>query len=305
MTDVSPFLITLDWGTTRLRAMLVSKNGRVVDHSSADEGIMSVEPGTFPATLERHVGRWLDRHGALPIIMAGMVGSRNGWVEAPYIACPTSRAAIGERLTRVPFARTEVWLVPGLSARDQAGMADVMRGEETKIIGAGLDDGTVVMPGTHAKWAFMRAGGVEGFATFMTGDFYGALMGHTILGTLAEEPCDEIGFARGLAVAEKGGGLTHQAFAARTGVLLGDIGPREVGPFLSGLLIGSEIAHGLTLERPPGEIVLVADGVFARHYAQGFSYFGQDVRVLDPEECVVTGLVTLFQSLRSGARHGI
>ena len=88
-----PKLIAVDWGTTRLRAYLVDGQGHVIERTEADEGIMAVPPGGFPATLRRHVEPWLAGHGALPVVMAGMVGSRNGWVEAPYVACPTDTKA--------------------------------------------------------------------------------------------------------------------------------------------------------------------------------------------------------------------
>ena len=196
----SPSLLAIDWGTTRLRAYLLDDAGSVLDRVGVDEGIMAVPPGGFPATLRRHVGPWLQRFPGIPVVLAGMVGSRNGWVEVPYLPCPTTVPAIGAALTAVDLGDgLQAHIVPGLSTRDAAGAPDVMRGEETKVAGCDVDDGLVVTPGTHAKWIRLRGGRIEGFATFMTGDFYGAFMEHTILGKLAEEPVDEAGFARGLA----------------------------------------------------------------------------------------------------------
>ena len=210
----APRLIAVDWGTTRLRAMLVSHDGAILDVSMADRGIMAVPAGGFPDVLRGVVAPWIVRHGRLPVVMAGMVGSRNGWVEAPYAECPASIADLAARVVRIPFDGADVLLVPGLSFRDTSGTPDVMRGEETKIAGAGIATGTVVTPGTHSKWISLRDGVVEGFVSFMTGDFYGALKDHTILGKLAEEPEDPAGFARGLAAARRYGGLTHQACGA-------------------------------------------------------------------------------------------
>ena len=154
-----PGLIAVDWGTTRLRAWLVDADGRVLDRTAADEGIMAVPPGGFPADAAppcRRLAR--AQHRPLPVVMAGMVGSRNGWVEAPYVACP---AGVGRHRRGAGCASTSATACtaascPGLSRRDAAGVPDVMRGEETKLAGCGVADGIVVMPGTHAKWARMR-----------------------------------------------------------------------------------------------------------------------------------------------------
>ncbi|PSC03536.1 2-keto-3-deoxy-galactonokinase [Alsobacter soli] len=284
-------LIALDWGTTRLRAYAVDGAGAVLERLSADEGIMAVPPGGFPETLRRHVGAWMERAPHAPVVMAGMVGSRNGWVEAPYLACPVSVDALARAFAEVPLGAGRIGhIVPGLTARDAAGPPDVMRGEETKIAGCGVTDGLVVMPGTHSKWARIRGGRIEGFSTFMTGDFYGALKDHTILGKLAEEPADPSGFSRGLAAARRPGGLTHLAFSARTLVLMGELAPAEVGPYLSGLLIGTEVDNGLAQAAPEDEIVLVADGVFATSYQAALADRGRSSRLVDPEDAVVAGL---------------
>lgn len=291
----APRLIAVDWGTSRLRAMLVSAEGVILEQTAADEGIMAVPPGGFPGVLRRTIAPWLERWGRLPVMMAGMVGSRNGWVEAPYAACPASLDDLAERVVHVPFDGADVRLVPGLTRRDPGGTPDVMRGEETKIAGVGLAAGTIVTPGTHSKWISMRDGRIEAFVSFMTGEFYAALLGHTIIGRLAEDPEDPAGFDKGLAAARRDGGLTHQAFGARTSVLLGDMPGSWVGPYLSGLLIGSEIVNGLALDRPAGEIVVVADGVFGRNYARAFEAFGVAVRMVDPEETFIAGLLRILE----------
>ncbi|MCZ8103328.1 MAG: 2-dehydro-3-deoxygalactonokinase [Alsobacter sp.] len=286
-----PDLIAIDWGTTRLRAWLVDEDGVIVDTNAADDGIMHVPPGGFPETLRRHVGAWIDAHPAAPVVMAGMVGSRNGWVEAPYVSCPTDLAGLATALARVDIGegRTAA-IVPGLSYRDPSGSPDVIRGEETKLAGCGLSDGTVVMPGTHCKWARLEGGRIAGFTTFMTGEIFGALKDHTILGRLAEEPADDAGFARGLAAARRPGGLTHQLFSTRSSVLLGDMSGREVVPFLSGLLIGTEVDNGLALCAPGSELVVVAEGLYAAAYAAALSDRGCAHTILAPDAVFVAGL---------------
>jgi 2-dehydro-3-deoxygalactonokinase len=295
MTE-GPRLIAVDWGTSRLRAYLLDGGGRVMDRVGADEGIMAVPPGGFPATLRRHVGAWLAAHRGLPVVLAGMVGSRNGWIEVPYLSCPVDGAGIAAALASVDLGDgLAAHIVPGLTASDADGVPDVMRGEETKIVGAAVQDGIVVTPGTHAKWSRVRNGRIEGFATFMTGDFYGALMDHTILGKLAESPPDEAGFVRGLAAGRRPGGITHQAFSARTQVLLGRMGGSEVAPFLSGLLIGTEVRHAVAMGERDAPITIVAEGIVARGYEQALAAEGLDCRVLPSEETFLAGLLRLVE----------
>jgi 2-dehydro-3-deoxygalactonokinase len=288
-----PALIALDWGTSRLRGFLLRNGGEVLDRVASEDGIMAVPAGGFPAVLEKVCGPWLRRWPHLRIVMAGMVGSRNGWAEAPYVECPASLGEVAARMLRLPVGGTQALIVPGLAVRDADGVPDVMRGEETKIAGTGLDDGVLVMPGTHSKWARLKGGVVESFATFMTGDVYAALGEHTILSRLAERPEDETGFVAGLAAARRPGGVTHLAFAARTRVLLGDMPGTQVLPYLSGLLIGREVAEGLALLRPEGPVTLVADGGFARSYEQAFAVVGLPCRVLPAEETFLRGLTRL------------
>lgn len=295
MTD-KPRLIAVDWGTSRLRAYLLDARGRVLNRVGADEGIMAVPQGGFPSTLRRHVGAWLDAHRGLPVVLAGMVGSRNGWIEVPYLPCPVDTGGIAAALAALDLGDgLSAHIVPGLMSSDDEGAADVMRGEETKIVGTGVRDGIVVTPGTHAKWSRVRGGRIEGFATFMTGDFYGAVMDHTILGKLAQTPPDEAGFARGLAAGRRPGGLTHQAFAARTQVLLGRMGGSEVGPFLSGLLIGTEVRHAVAMGDRDAPITVVAEGAVARGYEQALAAEGLGCRLMPSEETFLAGLLRLVE----------
>jgi 2-dehydro-3-deoxygalactonokinase len=293
----APRLVAVDWGTTRLRAYLVDVQGDVLARSEADEGIIAVRQGNFGATLRRQIGPWLESHGNLPVVMAGMVGSRNGWVEAPYVACPTDIAGIAARVVQVDLGEgISGLIVPGLTARDCAGVPDVMRGEETKLAGCGVVDGTVICPGTHAKWARLEGGSIRSFATYMTGEIYGALSDHTILGKLADEPTDEAGFAHGLEASARPGGLTHQAFSARTLVLMGDMPRAQVLPFISGLLIGYEVKSGLSLCAASCEIVVISEGALARGYGQALAARNCTCRFLSPETAFNRGLLRILEA---------
>lgn len=290
-------LIAVDWGTTRFRAFLVAADGVTLAKAVADDGILSVASGGFPAVLEKHCGAWLATSPDIPVVMAGMVGSRNGWVEAPYRQCPAAVSDIAASMISVSHdERHRVWIVPGLSTRDSSGTPDVLRGEETLAIGTGLTSGLVVLPGTHSKWVRMDQGRIVGFATFMTGELYATLLSDTILGRLREEPDDQVGFAKGLQAASGPGGLSHQAFSARTTVLMGDLSGHSVASYISGLLIGSEIIEGFAMEPDAEKIIVVAEGAIAEAYELAFRTKERNVSFMTPDSCFIEGLRRLGAS---------
>ena len=290
----TPAFVGIDWGTTRFRAYLIDETGAVIDRVTSDDGIMAVKPGGFPAVLAIRCGMWLARDPDLPVLMAGMVGSRNGWVEAPYRACPASASDLARAMIPIDIGNGRIaHLVPGLSTRDAQGAPDVLRGEETLALGAGLQNGLVILPGTHSKWISVEASVMSGFSTFMTGEFYATLLGHTILGALRKEPDAQSGFEKGLRAAKRSGGLTHQAFAARTAVLLGDMTGEEVAPFLSGLLIGVEIENACALYPNTSSMVLIAEGVIAENYKIALAAKGITYDVMTPEAAFIKGLFQL------------
>lgn len=235
---------------------------------SSQDGKNNVRPGGFEEVLLAQRGRWISPHPDLPALMAGMVGSRNGWREVTYVPCPAGLAEIAANIADFRIrSNTAIRIVPGLVSRE-ADLIDVMRGEETQILGAGLDDAVVLPPGTHSKWATVRAGRIETFRTYMTGEFFSLLTQHSALRLLAEPPASNFSqfveaFDRGRAAARAGGGLLNRAFHARTGVLSRTLAARDVHPYLSGLLIGSEIAEALRAAPDDLPLVLAADGVVA------------------------------------------
>ncbi|MBV8391704.1 MAG: 2-dehydro-3-deoxygalactonokinase, partial [Alphaproteobacteria bacterium] len=165
-------LIAVDWGTSSLRGALLDEAGRAVEEKSAPLGILNVAGGDFAGTFARQFSDWMTPAGRF-CLMSGMIGSRQGWQEAPYASCPAGLADIVPRLHWIERGR--IAIVPGLST-EQSGVPDVMRGEEVQIFGAlaliGLSDGLFVLPGTHNKWVTVRDGRVVGFRTYMTGEVY-------------------------------------------------------------------------------------------------------------------------------------
>ncbi|MCC7276080.1 MAG: 2-dehydro-3-deoxygalactonokinase, partial [Alphaproteobacteria bacterium] len=185
----SPALISVDWGTTSLRAYLLSAAGDVIAASESAQGIMALAGGAFAAALRAVCAGWIAGHGPLPAILSGMIGSRQGWVEAPYVSCPATLQALGDALVALEVPGFgAVRLVPGVTRRDAAGLPDVMRGEECQIFGAvallGAASGRFLLPGTHSKLVDVEDGRIVAFRTFMTGEVFAALRGHTILGRM-------------------------------------------------------------------------------------------------------------------------
>ena len=212
----------------------------MLDRAVADDGMASVPAGGFEAVLERHCGAWMDAAPEAPVLLAGMVGSRNGWAEAAYAPCPASpdKSLPGHAADRASASRS----CPGVIARGPAG-ADVMRGEETLIFGTGVEDGLVCLPGYPFEMGQGGGGAIVEFATFMTGESFALFRGQSLLGRLAAEPEDLKGFDDGLEAAGDSAGLLNRLFQARARVLDGAMDGAKVGPYLSGLLIGEEIAR--------------------------------------------------------------
>lgn len=285
-------MIGVDWGTSSLRAYRLALDGAVREKREAERGIMTVPPGGFPAVLRETVGDWIAE-GEDRVLLCGMVGSRQGWVEAPYLACPAGAAELAAATIRVPFpgGAARVRLIPGLTARDAAGVPEVMRGEETKIVGLlaaiGGDDvpeATLCLPGTHCKWVRVQAGRVTGFATYMTGEVFAALSAHTILARTmdTEAPPHPGAFDRGTARARQKGGLLHHLFGVRAQALMGELPPEQGESYLSGLLVGHEVAAALEAGVAPPVHLAGAESLVAL-YARALGACGIPHRIHDPD----------------------
>ena len=271
-------LIGVDWGTSSFRAMRFV-DGAVVDRVEARAGIMTVADNDFGAALRAHVGAWLDA-GERRVLLAGMVGSRQGWVEAPYLPCPASVAALAASCVRVPFDGAEILLVPGVAA-DDGGVPEVMRGEETQLLGAMATVGgtaTVCMPGTHSKWVTLDGDRITGFRTFMTGEAFAALGTHTILARLLAPQAahDAPAFAQGVARSGEAGGLLHHLFGVRTLPLMGRMTGEEAASFLSGLLLGHEVRAVLR----PSPVFLIGEAGLCARYDTAIRLCGGTARVV-------------------------
>jgi 2-dehydro-3-deoxygalactonokinase len=241
-------MIGVDWGTTSFRAFRLTQDGALRDRRSALKGVLNVPDNRFADTLREEIGPWLAA-GENHVLLSGMIGSRQGWKEAPYLPCPADAADVAAALMAIEFDWGQVKVVPGLSAIDEAGVAEVMRGEETQVFGV-LDamsgSGLACLPGTHSKWVRVENGRITGFSTHMTGEAFGALRGHTILGRMMREgPADGVSFDDGVRRSGDGGGLLHHIFGARALVLAGRLAETDAAAYLSGILIGHEVRAAL------------------------------------------------------------
>ena len=286
-----PALIAIDWGSSSFRAYLMSGEAEVLDEVASGDGIGSVERrGPIQPRSGGSSGRWLDAHPSLPVIASGMVGSRHGWREAAYVKCPAGPRDVASHLTQVEADGRRVALAPGLSYVDDAGLPDVMRGEETEIFGV-ADSGArlIVLPGSHSKWARVEGERVVAFKTFVTGELFAALRDHTVLGAFARAAparapgkAFALGVERGAAAADNGkSGLLGLMFGARTLPLMGKLDPDDSGEYLSGLLIGAEIGEGRRLY--PGEEPRLAGAeALVKRYIAAFEALGVPARSAPP-----------------------
>jgi 2-dehydro-3-deoxygalactonokinase len=297
-------LIAIDWGTTFARAYAVDSRGAIVETRERPLGVQQLGNGDFPQALRTLLGDWHSL--PLPRIASGMIGSRQGWIEVPYLTTPAAAEALADHLAWTP--QRELAIVPGLITRDDDGTPDVMRGEETQLVGA-VDASDPVMlavlPGTHSKWVRVERGQVVGFKTFMTGELYAVLLANSILGRLAdrEHAPEEPGpaFARGVARGLADDGLSHQIFGARTLALAGELAQHEVPDWLSGVLIGHEIRSAREWVRRQGAdatecCVIGTDALFAR-YAAALAQSGMTAR-RGPPDAAVRGLVRIADRAR-------
>lgn len=296
-----PDWIAVDWGTSNLRAWAMGADGVLAAATSA-EGMGGLTRDGFEPALLRLISAWLVPGRVIPVVACGMVGSRQGWFEAPYrtVPCaPLDRSA----LVRVPVASDQIALhiAPGLK---QTQPADVMRGEETQIAGAlalmpGFD-GVFCLPGTHSKWVHISAGEVVSFQTFMTGEMFALLSEHSVLrhgmqGAGWDDAAFEDGVSETLSRPER---IGAKLFSLRAEGLIANLQPAQARARLSGLLIGTELAAAKPYWLGQS-VALIGAEALSRSYAKALALQGVDATVLPGTECTLAGLATLALKLEA------
>lgn len=276
-------MIGVDWGMSRFRAFRIGRDGVIRDRREGARGILQVNDHRFADTLREEIGPWLAA-GEERVLLSGMIGSRQGWVEAPYVPCPAGVDDLARALVNVAFSWAQVKLVPGLAGVDGSGVAEVMRGEETQLCGAMTatgGEGLVCLPGTHSKWATLQAGRIMRFSTYMTGEAFAALRGYTILGRMMRDgAADPSGFDRGVTRSGEPGGLLHHLFGVRALGLAGALPDAAAPSYLSGILIGHEVRAAL----PEGALVhLVGTTELSDLYARAVRACGGEPVIQDTD----------------------
>ncbi len=281
-------LIALDWGTSNLRATWMDAQGAVIATRSVTGGIMAVQDGQFAQALHRVCGDWLAQSNAV-CIASGMIGSRQGWQEAPYLDCPASLHSAAAALVSVNIEshankpRRNLYIVPGVRCRSSTGQWDVMRGEETQVWGADVPlGGLCILPGTHSKWVSLSSqkhGQIERFSTYMTGELFAVLSQHSILGRLMQPGSFSAeNFATGVRMGLlEHAHASHILFSVRTAGLMGQIAPEGLQDYLSGVLIGIELGSAktqLSSAQCAQTVTLIGEEALCQRYAAALAIAG-------------------------------
>lgn len=291
------YYAAVDWGTSSFRLWIIGEDGSVLAERRSGEGMTAAAKTGFHRVLDAHLAA-VEAPTHLPIIICGMAGARQGWKEAGYLETPAKLAAIPGKAIAVPDVDRDIRILPGLAQRDER-QPDVMRGEETQLLGAadGLGGGRhlVCMPGTHSKWVRLSGETVEGFSTFMTGELFDVISRHTILSHAVADAdavaADSPAFADAVAQArEKPALATNLLFSVRAGQLLYGLSAADARARLSGMLIGIEIAGALATAGSVDGICLVGSGRLGALYRSALECQGFAPRFVDADEAVQQGL---------------
>lgn len=293
-------MIAVDWGSSSLRAYRLDNDGSVIEQRWADRGLLSCD-GQFADELAKQIVGWDDTH----IMLCGMIGSRGGWVEVPYVECPGGEREIAAAIVELKcdtaaLAGRDIRIAPGMIDRNSSPVADVMRGEETQIVGLfdrlGEGPHTICLPGTHSKWVGVRGGAIASIRTMMTGEAYALFRAHSLLARLMpadEPPLDIQAFDEGLAHSGAPGGLLHHLFGVRTLGLLGRLPDTQAPSYLSGLLIGHEVREQAFLT---SHVHLIGNDRLQAAYAHALKAFGVEVHQYS-ETLAADGLHRLAQMM--------
>jgi len=297
-TQIKADWIAVDWGTSNMRAWAMSASGMVLAEGISDQGMSKLDRDGFEPALMSVIGDWMN--GPTTVIACGMVGSRQGWVEAPYAAvpCPT----LPQGLVQAPTTHPDltVYVIPGIM---QADPADVMRGEETQITGFLARnknwDGVICLPGTHTKWVHVSADEVISFQTFMTGELFNAIATQTVLRhSIATDGWDDAAFNDGLETAmARPERLAARLFSLRAQGLLNGMQGDTARAHLSGLLIGAELA-GAKPYWLGQQIAVIGDSRLSKLYVTALAAQSAPATQVNATAITLTGLMTAYQRLK-------
>ncbi|MDQ1191923.1 2-dehydro-3-deoxygalactonokinase [Brevundimonas vesicularis] len=287
-------LIGVDWGTSNLRVMRIAEGGAVLDSRSDTRGAGGLAPNQFRGVLNAVAGEWLNDD--LPVLVSGMAGARGRWREMAYLPCPAGVAELAIAVAS-PDDAPYVSIVPGVAVFEDGRLQDVIRGEETQVFGLEApDDAVIVGPGTHSKWIRTAGGRITDFRTFMTGELFAAIRKGTILGAEMGDPgVDNDAFAAGVERSLRDPAVTAALFSVRVEGLAGRLSAASSADYLSGLLIGAEVAAQADANHRP--VVLIGAEALSRRYAAALAQGGfRDVQIADGAAATARGLWRIHEA---------
>ncbi len=308
--------IAIDWGSTSFRAYRFDEHSNLQDTVALPAGIKVAQnlapterSAWYEQTMFDAIGQWLEPGSS--VLLSGMITSRNGWHESPYLDCPISLSALLPNALQINCREHALKFLPGAAVRD--GGADVMRGEELQLIGlTHSEPATYVMPGTHSKWVTADQDTLYSFRTFPTGELFDALLKHTLIGGLAatgpdENPIEQGNpevFADAVQKGYRDDGFMASVFYARAAVLLDKLKPADVRPYLSGLLIGREIRDAIDLLGPAmsgakhsgsaNALTLIGDSALCSLYQQAFDVLAYEAAYEERDTTAMSFRTLLF-----------
>ncbi len=290
--------IAVDWGTSNMRAWAMSASGTVLAEASSDQGMGKLTREEFEPALLAITSDWIN--GPTTVVACGMVGSRQGWVEAPYatVPCPTMPEGFARAKTNDP--NLQVHVIPGIKQTDPA---DVMRGEETQITGFLARnknwDGVICLPGTHTKWVHVSADEIVSFQTFMTGELFSTIANQTVLRhSVASDGWDDDAFKSGLETAmARPERLAARLFSLRANGLLNDMPGNVARAQLSGLLIGAELAAAKPYWLGQN-IAVIGDGSLSKLYVDALATQAAPATQVNATSITLAGLTAAYQRLK-------
>jgi 2-dehydro-3-deoxygalactonokinase len=294
--------IAVDWGSTNRRAWALGSDGQALAERADSAGLLAVQDRQFARSLESFLGDWVGAGATIPVVIAGMAGSRLGWAEVPYVAAPAPLSDLAQHLMQVGrIAGSDCWIVPGMSI-DSTTQPEVMRGEECQILGALLTrqqtDGVFVLPGTHSKWARVAGHRLIDFRTYITGEMFNLLrQSGTLAQLMTGDGEDKDAFARGVLAAGRDSQLLNRLFSVRSLALFNRLEGAALPGYLSGLLVGAEMSDAIAAwpDLMKSGAICVGSPTMLARYGACASLLGLDLRGIDNKDVLPAALFWIAQ----------
>ena len=300
MIEIKAKWIAADWGTTHIRAWAIGEEDNVLAFRESNEGMKDLQQNQFEPVLLKLIESWLDDTKVTTVIACGMVGSKQGWVETPYLKTPcvpidNQQLAIATTKDN----RIKVNFVPGVM---QNNLADIMRGEETQIAGfinKNPDfNGVVCLPGTHTKWVNVKEGQITSFKTFMTGELFGVISNHTLIRhSISIKGWNQAGFEAGIHEGfNNPGSIASDLFSLRAESIVNDLDRDQARSTLSGLLLGVEL-NGAQTFWENSNVIIIGSQLLSNNYLQGLKILGGQSQLFSLETATLSGLSFAYREL--------